>query len=452
MKKISAALLLLCLFAAFVQPARAQSRARRVGDGQRGSEPSTSSQPPAQPTTPRPPTIKGSTQTVNNPSPAPVNNSGKQQSDEVDESDVVRIDTTLVTLPVSVMDRRGRYIPDLRKEDFRIYENGIEQQVAYFATVEKPFTVVLVIDTSRSTRFRLEDIQDAAIAFVDQLRSDDRVMVVSFDDHINVLAEPTNNRAELRQSIRRTRTGGGTRLYDTVDMLINERLSRISGRKAVVLFTDGVDTTSRKATYQSTVHDAEEADALIFPVEYDTYEESRDNSNNNGGGQWPYPQRRRGSGGRRGGIILNLPFPFPMPGGGGGNIPSRGGRGGNSGGGGGGAGSTRAEYERADAYLNVLAQETGARLYRADTLQNIAEAFSLVAEELRRQYSLGYYPKTPPQVGERRQIKVRVNQPDVAVRARDSYIYKASAQSTDTVTDGQQSAPVLRSRHLVRNP
>jgi hypothetical protein len=94
--------------------------------------------------------------------------------EEVDAGDVIRVDTTLVTIPVSVMDRGGRYVPNLRKEDFRLWEDGVEQNVAFFSSVDKPFSLVLMIDTSGSTRFRLEDIQDAAITFVNQLRQDER--------------------------------------------------------------------------------------------------------------------------------------------------------------------------------------------------------------------------------------------------------------------------------------
>ena len=104
---------------------------------------------------------------------------------------MVRVNTTIVTLPVSVMDRNGRFIPDLRQQEFRIYEDGVEHEVAYFAAVEKPFTLALVLDTSASTRFRIDEMQDAAIAFINQLRPDDRVIVVSFDEEVRVLAEAT---------------------------------------------------------------------------------------------------------------------------------------------------------------------------------------------------------------------------------------------------------------------
>jgi Ca-activated chloride channel homolog len=284
--------------------------------------------------------------------------------------------------------------------------------------------VVLMIDTSGSTHFKLEEMQDAAIAFVNQLQPNDRVMVVSFDDKIRFLIDPpTNDHAALRQAIMRTRTGGGTRLYDAVDQVINQHLNHIDGRKAIVLFTDGVDTTSRKAGYEDNVRDAEELDALIYPVQFDTYQDM------NVGGSGP--GSRRGPSSRPsifGDILGSIIF---GPGGRGGGWP----------GGGGGPGSSPEEYRRADRYLHDLADKTGARVYNAD--QDLSSAFAQVAEELRRQYSLGYYPKTAGQPGERHQIRVRTNRSGLVVRARDSYIYKNP--SGVAAQNPQQSAPpVLR--------
>jgi VWFA-related protein len=260
---------------------------------------------------------------------------------------------------------------------------------------------------------------------VNQLRPDDRVMVVSFDDDIRVLTEFTGDRSRMRDAIRRTRTGNGTKLYDAVDLVINQRLSQVQGRKAVVLFTDGVDTTSKRASYASNVRDAEELDALIYPVQYDTYRDV--NAGNGPGGGWPGSQRRStpidiliGILGRRGG-----------------------GSSGPIGGSGGGVGASRSDYERADRYLKDLAEKTGARQYRADTTTNLSYAFANIAEELRRQYSLGYYPIRPPQPGQRRQVRVRVNQPNLAVRSRDSYVF-----SQDGTVNSQKTAqsPVLRKK------
>jgi VWFA-related protein len=322
------------------------------------------------------------------------------------------------------MDRDGRYIPNLHKEDFRLWEEGVEQDVAFFSSVDKPFSVVLMIDTSGSTRFRLEEIQDAAITFVGQLRPDDRVMVVSFDDHVSILSDFTSDRSRLRNAIRRTEPGDGTKLYDAVDIVMNQRLSGVEGRKAIVLFTDGVDTTSKHATYDSNLRDAEELDALVYTVQYDTY---MDQGGGAGGGWgWPGGRRRPNSSADILGQIL-------------GGVWGRGpmGRGGR----GGGVGNSRREYDIANRYLHDLPERTGARNYQGDSQQNLSSAFAQIAEELRRQYTLGYYPKTPAQAGQRRQVKVRVNQPNLAVRTRDSYVFNPVGVASGNTA---QSAPVLR--------
>src|SRR5713226_6890172 len=347
MKRIITLVLLGSFAGVLAQIVSAQTRPRRVGQTRTPQQQAQQSQPQppsddaSQASRPsRPPVLGGANRNPNEQQPASTSpqNAGPE---EVSEGDIVRVNTTLVSIPVSVMDRDGKYIPNLRKEDFRIWEDGVEQQVAYFASTEKPFTVALLIDTSGSTRFKLQEIQDAAIAFVNQLRPDDRVMIVSFNDKIRVLTpQPTNDRSLLRNAIRQTEPGDGTRLYDTVDQVINKELNRIEGRKAIVLFTDGVDTTSKHARYEDNVRDAEELDALIYPVEYDT---STDMS------VWG-----PGGGGSQGG-----------PGGG----SSR-------------SGTSKAEYERGDRYLHDLARVSGARLYDAEQ-QNLDYAFRLVAEELR---------------------------------------------------------------------
>src|SRR6476646_12047489 len=281
MKRLSVSLLLLSLLAISVGVARGQGRPRRVGDQAstpQSTAPETSAPAPTAPT--RPPVLQGANYPNNQKPQQQPQSQTPAAPEEVDAGDIVKVDTTLVTIPVSVMDRDGRYVPNLQKDDFRIWEDGVEQDVAFFQSVDKPFSVVLMLDTSPSTQFRLEDIQDAAISFVNQLRADDRVMVVSFNNNIKILSELTTDRSKLERAIRRAHTGDGTRLYDAVDMVINRELGRIQGRKAIVLFTDGVDTTSRRASYQSTVMDAQELDALIYPVQYDT-------SQDLGGGNFP---------------------------------------------------------------------------------------------------------------------------------------------------------------------
>jgi VWFA-related protein len=422
MKKFFVFLSLLSLLSTSTVIGFGQGRPRRVGDSPNVQQEST----PQAPAPTRPPVLGG----ANNPNNRPPEQQTQQAPagpEEVDSSDVIRVNTTLVTIPVSVMDRDGRYVPNLQKEEFRVWEDGVEQEVAFFQSVDKPFSVVLMLDTSPSTQFRLEDIQDAAISFVNQLRTDDRVMVVSFNDDIKVLSEFTTDRRKLERAIQRSKTDDGTRLYDAVDMVINQQLSRVQGRKAIVLFTDGVDTTSKRASYQSNIMDAQELDALIYPVQYDT-------SQDMGGGGGNFPPMGPGD---VWGQILGGIF-----GGGGGRRHGRGG-----GGGGGypqGRGTARDDYDLANQYLLELANSTGGREYHADSLQNMSYAFANVAEELRRQYSIGYYPKRPPEAGQRRQIKVRARQPNLAVRARDYYIFNPSTGASVVDNSNNANPPVLK--------
>lgn len=412
MKKFFVFLSLLSLFSASISVGFGQGRPRRVG--QQSSSQIETTTPAQQPT--KPPVLGGANYPDNR-QPEPRKDPEPTGPEEVDAGDIIRVDTTLVTIPVSVMDRDGRYIPNLQKEEFRVWEDGVEQEVAFFQSVDKPFSVVLMLDTSPSTQFRLEDIQDAAITFVNQLRPDDRVMVVSFNQDIRILSEFTTDRRKLQNAIHRARTDDGTSLYDAVDMVINQQLSRVSGRKAIVLFTDGVDTTSHRADYSTNITDAQELDALIYPVQYDTAQDMNV-------GNYPTQQVDIW------GSILGGIF-------GGGRVIRRGGR---------SRGTARSDYEIGDRYLRELANSTGGREYRADSLQNMSSAFANVAEELRRQYSIGYYPKRPAQAGERRMIRVRARQPNLAVRARESYVFKSQNGATTVSGEATRSAPVLRTQ------
>lgn len=327
--------------------------------------------------------------------------------EEVGEGDVVRVNTSLVTVPVSVLDRQGRFIANLQREDFRVFENGVEQSIAYFEPAEKPFTVALLLDTSASTHFHLGEIKDAAIAFAKQLRPQDRVLIVSFNDEVLLLTEVTNDLNIIETVIEENvNTGSSTRLYDAVDLTIKERLNKIKGRKAIVLFTDGVDTSSQQATYQGTLREVEELDSLIYPIQYDTSDYLRAMQGVGSGSVTVTTSRTGIFGTTTSQQTYNVPVNngVPMP------------------------GTTKADYDRADQYLHALADKTGGRLYQANDTAQLAQAFTRIAEELRRQYSLGYYPRTDNvESSERRQIKVRVRQPNLAVKARDSYVKSPSA-------------------------
>ncbi len=339
----------------------------------------------------------------------------------VDETGTIKMDTSLVTIPASVIDREGRFVPFLKKRDFRIYEDGVEQDIESVMSVETPFHVALVLDTSQSTLFRMEDIQDAAYAFIKQLRRDDQVMVVSFDGKVRFHCDFTSNYELLRDAIYETRTGGSTKLYEAVDKVV-DRMESIQGRKAIVLFTDGVDTSSRRANFHNTLEKVEESGALVYPIKYDT--EGYQNGgvyqgpNNN---PWPFPDPSPPPRGRRRWPFNNLFPQWP------GRVPSS-----SSG------GAKSDEYRRAARYLQELADRSGGRLHDGDTLNNVTQAFSSIAEELRHQYSLSYYPSNAKKDGTYRRVKVRVEKQGAVIRARDGYKASLETQANSDVIGSQR--------------
>lgn len=361
-------------------------------------------------TSPNPDTIKKTNQRpVESPTPPNINTTAQQNEDEnaeIDDSEVIKVDTGIVSIPVKVVDRSGRFIAGLTKENFTVLEDNVEQEITYFSNEQQPFTVALVLDMSYSAKFKAEEIQTAALAFINQLRPSDRVMVVSFDAEIYVQCEPTNDREVLRAAIKSTKISYGTSLYDAMDLVINQKLKKITGRKAIVLFSDGVDTSSKKVFDMRNLSDALELDALIYPIQYDTYYEVQAMKNK------PVIQQPKTPSPIPSQDKSPFPFPFPTKNGGGmggvGSMDSK--------------GTTPEEYQKADEYLNELANRTGGRLYKASTIANLSDAFSRIASELREYYSIGYYPKDEANIGKKHKIKVRVDREGVVVKSRESYV------------------------------
>src|SRR5205814_4252415 len=190
-------------------------------------------------------------------------------SNEIDEGSVVRVKTSLITVPAIVMDRNGRYIANLRKEDFHIYEDGVEQNLAYFASVEKPFTVALMLDVSGSTQYEMAQIRGAADTFVSRLRLNDRMMAITFDGKINLLTDVADVRSIRQSKLRIPAATDGTVLYDAVEFAL-KRMAQVPGRKAIVLMTDGVDQSSVTASFKSTLDEIAEQDVMVYTVQYNT--------------------------------------------------------------------------------------------------------------------------------------------------------------------------------------
>lgn len=307
------------------------------------------------------------------------------QMDDTSEDEVVKVSTNLVTVPVSVKTRKGAYVSNLRQEDFRILEDGVPQEISHFETVDKPFTVALLLDVSDSTKAELTEIQNAAIAFLDQLQPHDRAMIISFDRRSVRLTEATGDRRSLSDAIRRVRTGGGTALYDALDGTLKEHLGASPGRKAVVLLTDGIDTSSVRATYESALRSAAEDCALIYPIQWDTPNSLMSKQ-----------LGRADNDAHIGGAIYTTPSGEPL----------------------------RKAYERGTRFLQLAAESSGGRFQYANNHKNLERSFARIAEELRQQYSLGYYPRNPAARGRKRRIKVGVSVADADVRARDSYTHR----------------------------
>jgi Ca-activated chloride channel homolog len=216
-----------------------------------------------------------------------------------------------------------------------------------------------MLDTSRSAKVKLDEIERAATAFIEQLRDDDEVMVVSFDDRVTFDTSFTSDRAALIQAIHTLRTGGGTRLYDAIGKVLAEKLSKMEGRKAIVLFSDGIDTASMSGTPEETLEMVKTMDAILYPLQY---EASRDD-------------------------------PLFKPN----------------------------EFGRATRFLRRIADASGGRFYQAENTANLRQAFSMIAHDLRYQYAVSYYPTNEVRDGSFRRIKVSVNRPNVVVRTREGY-------------------------------
>jgi Ca-activated chloride channel homolog len=317
--------------------------------------------------------------------------SSGQKTQKGDEGVTIRANVDMVSLPVVVTNKIGKRITDLTKSDFRIFENGVEQEIAGFAATDEPVSIALLLDTSGSTERKLAQIQNAAIEFVQQLHPDDEVAVLSFADDVKLQTDFTINRDRNEYGIKKTRTGEWTVEYEAVWLALEEVLKPIKTRKALVLFTDGVDTRSRKANEKETLDLAKETQATIYCVYFNTLDD-QGRRRNMGGYPTSLPP-----------IIMAPPRP-PV-------------YGGTS-----GPGSTMDEYRAGREYLSRLAEYSGGLMF--DSMQDLSNAFAEVAKELASQYSIGYYSTDNRHNGKFRNVEVRLNKPGLVARTKKGYFAK----------------------------
>ena len=286
------------------------------------------------------------------------------------QAPTIRAQVNLVNLFVTVRDKNKRIVTDLKQQDFKVFEDAKEEQIAFFSReVTLPITLALLLDTSGSEQYMLSSIQDAGARFLDRvLRKGDEALVMSFDSDVDLLADFTEDRAQLDRGIRKARinipSGGsiannpgpigsrqitGTALYDAIYLACNEKLSTEAGRKAIVIVTDAQDEGS-KLRIEDAIEAAQRTDSVIH-------------------------------------ILLVADPHF----------------GGNSG------------------AAHKLTDETGGRTISVNSEKHLAQAFDQISEELRSQYTLGYYPSNTARDGKFRKIKVEMTDRDLKVLARKGY-------------------------------
>jgi VWFA-related protein len=343
----------------------------------------------------------------------PANQQPKNSSaEEVDEGDVVRVETQLVTVPAVVTDRTGHPIPTLRQENFVVFENGQAQRLTNFATTEAPFEIALLLDTSGSTREELGLIRDAANAFISALRAGDRIAVVAFNNEqstrgpvatVDLLSNLTDKRTVLRNAIGNVRTSNGTPFYDALGKIGDEVFrapagEEFRGRRAVVALTDGVDSSSNSDIGEARARLMRAGVASYFiQVSTEDYVEDRLLKDCQDDGRLTLSAKQ----------LERFRRLF---------VPS----------------ADKEDYqdfcklgqfERMDISrrlynlarreMDQLARTSGGRNFEAATLQQASAAFAQVANEIGTQYSLGYYPADKTRDGRYRK--------DATVRARDGY-------------------------------
>lgn len=361
----------------------------------------------------------------------PVFGQSQQEKPQQDpQQPSIIIPTNLVTVPVIVTDRYGRFVTGLTRNQFTVREEGSPQKVEDFSSTEAAFSVALLIDTSRSTQNKLGRIRKAAETFIKQLLPNDRIMVVGFDDKVRFVCDFTSDHAELKRAVKSLKSNYSTSLYDAIHLTINEKMNKIQGRKAVVVLTDGVDTASKQATYESAIELAASAGIITYTVQYETRNDgspatmpgiSKSFAPRSGlrrqdaQQQKPRPESEESKSESKGKSLINITrpqggAPTSTPG----SVPSS--RVNNQ-----RQQPIRDRYLIATDFLRTLAAQSGGLPFRAETIENTSYAFQLIANELHNQYTLTYISTNENRDGNYRAIAVGINNPDLIVRARRFY-------------------------------
>jgi Ca-activated chloride channel homolog len=312
--------------------------------------------------------------------------SASQKPDEKPFSLKVNVD--LVILNVAVVDEKGANVTALRKEDFAVYEDDVEQEVSHFLPVEAPFHLVLALDTSISTRSSLSLIKKAASNFTDQLRPSDRIAVTQIDFNLREVQDFTGNRKKLKGAIEGIATSarGGSRIYDGVVQALKLLQKVESGRKAVIMLSDGMENASR-IRFEDLRRLLAQSDVVFYPVtilnkgsQKDLLEDFIKKADKKKPETPSYVENAK--------VSLSI---------------------------------LEEVYQIQTERLQTLTDETGGKIFLVRDLSDLAEEYAKVAHELRNTFSLAYYSKNADRDGTMRRIRVEVRNPSHRVRYRTSY-------------------------------
>jgi Ca-activated chloride channel family protein len=284
-----------------------------------------------------------------------------------DSSTVFRVGVDLVALNVVVTDGQQKLVTGLSAEKFTVFEDGVQQDLSFFAASEVPLDLAILLDTSASMTDKLQTAQEAAIGFASRLRPGDRLTVVDIKDGVKILHPLDENLDGARASIRATTARGGTALYNGLYMTLKEMIKqrRDNGevrRQAIVVLSDGDDTASLIA-FDDVMEVAKQSAIAIYTITL------------------------------RSALLVKQA-----------------------------EASGHRYFSQSEFGMKALAQETGARSFFPMDISELAGVYGVIAEELSTQYALGYTPKNPRRDGAYRRVLVRVDQPGTRTRTRSGYV------------------------------
>lgn len=283
-----------------------------------------------------------------------------QPPDTAAQAPSFRAGVDVVSLNVTVTDREGRFVTDLAESAFRVYEDGVQQEINFFTRTQLPLALALLIDTSASMDEKMATAQEAAIGFAQRLRPEDLAEIVDFDSRVNILQPFTNDVEQLEGAIRRTTAGGSTSLYNAIYIALRElakaplRQADLR-REAIIVLSDGEDTSSL-VSFDEVLELAKRSNTAVFCIGLQS-EESR----------------------------------------------------------------SRSGFREADFVLRQLAQETGGRTFFPERVEELPEIYRQISDELSSQYSVGYISANPLRNGRWRRVIVRVDRDAVSARTRQGY-------------------------------